>query len=159
MDKKDWFFKDDTSVCNFRSAGVLVRDSKILAQRDRNGAEYALLGGHVVVGETSQESLIREYKEETGADIVCHRLIWVEECFWTWNDRFTHTIVFYYLISLVHDSDIPDNGEVVFQKDNCNVLLTWIPLNSINHLTIFPPFLKEKIFCISENIEHFIRRE
>lgn len=45
--KKDWLFRDETTVCNVRVAGVLLRDGKLLVQRDKNGAEYALPGGHV----------------------------------------------------------------------------------------------------------------
>jgi 8-oxo-dGTP pyrophosphatase MutT (NUDIX family) len=56
--------------------GKSFRNNKILVQRDRDGLEYALPGGHVKIGECSIDSLIREYKEETGADIVCKRLIW-----------------------------------------------------------------------------------
>lgn len=82
--KPDWLFKSENYICNFRSAGVLIRNNKILVQREKDGLEYALPGGHVKIGETSMEALIREYQEEIGADITCERLIWVEECFWEW---------------------------------------------------------------------------
>ncbi|MBQ8237701.1 MAG: NUDIX domain-containing protein [Oscillospiraceae bacterium] len=38
-------------------------------KRDRDGSEYALPGGHVRIGETTADGLVRAYKEETGADI------------------------------------------------------------------------------------------
>ncbi|NLT64909.1 MAG: NUDIX domain-containing protein [Clostridiales bacterium] len=157
--EKDWLFKGDNYICNFRSVGVLIRNNKILVQRDKDGFEYALPGGHVKVGEASTDSLIREYREETGADIICERLIWVEECFWEWSKKLTNTIAFYYQISLCGDIDIPDNGEFVSQKDNCNVVLGWIPLDELKSLTIYPSFLKEKIFDIGDYPEHFITKE
>lgn len=92
--KKDWLFNGDDFICCFRSVGVLVRNNKInkiLVQRDADGNEYALPGGHVVIGETAIESLIREYKEETGADIIYQRLIWTEVCFWNCNNKSTNT--------------------------------------------------------------------
>lgn len=73
--KSDWLFQSESNICSFRTVGVLLRDNKILVQWDKDGTEYALPGDHVKIGETSEESLIREYKEETGADIVCNRLI------------------------------------------------------------------------------------
>ncbi|KAB3530928.1 NUDIX domain-containing protein [Alkaliphilus pronyensis] len=159
MIQKDWYFSNQDSICSFRSAGVLIRNNKILLQRDKGGAEYALPGGHVKIGETAAESLVREYKEETGAIITCEKLVWIEECFWHWNKKSANTISFYYLISLVNNSEIPDNGEFISQKDNCDVLLGWMPLESIQSLTIYPSFIKEKIFNISDNVEHFITVE
>jgi ADP-ribose pyrophosphatase YjhB (NUDIX family) len=156
--KKDWLFSDDKNICSYRTVGVLIRNDKILVQREIDGTDYALPGGHVIVGETSEESLLREYKEETGADIICSRMIWVEETFWKWHGKNAHTIAFYYLISLKNENDIPDN---LFQshKDNCNVLLEWVFIDKIKELTIYPSFLKDKIYNISDKIEHFVTHE
>ncbi len=65
----DILFKTADYIFDVRTVGVLVRDGKILIQRDQDGNEYALPGGHVKLGETTAEGLVREYKEETGADI------------------------------------------------------------------------------------------
>ncbi|NLP48405.1 MAG: hypothetical protein GX345_05605 [Clostridiales bacterium] len=51
----DWLFSGENYICNFRSAGVLIRNNKILLQRDKEGLEYALPGGHVKIGEYSIE--------------------------------------------------------------------------------------------------------
>lgn len=156
---KDWNFKTNNSICNFRSVGVLIRNNKILVQRDKNGTDYALPGGHVKIGESSKDTLIREYKEETGADIICKRLLWVEECFWEWNKVKTNTIAFYYLIELSSDDAIPDDMEFISQKDNCNVLLGWMPIERLSSVTIYPSFIKDKIFSIEPYTEHFITNE
>ena len=155
--KKDWLFSDDDSVCNYRVAGVLIRDGKLLVQREKDGAEYALPGGHVQSGETSAETLTREYSEETGADIVCERLIWVEECFWKWGKKDAHTLNFYYLISLKNDRDIPD-GYFAPQKDNDNVVLEWLSFDELAAVTVYPEFLTDKIRNIADGIEHFVLR-
>ena len=154
--KKDWRFSYGDSICCYRTAGVLIRNGKILVQREKDGNEYALPGGHVAIGETSEESLIREFKEETGADISCSRMIWVEEAFWKWGNKNAHTIAFYYLMSLKNESEIPD-GYFESQKDNCDVLLEWVSIDELKNLTIYPPFIKGKIFNISDGIEHFVR--
>lgn len=159
MMQTDWLFRGDNYICNFRSVGVLIRNNKILVQRDKDGSEYALPGGHVKIGESSMDALIREYREEAGVDIICERLIWMEECFWEWNKKLANTIAFYYLINLHDDTDILDNGEFVSQKYNCNVVLGWIPLDELKFLRIYPSFLKEKILDISDHTEHFITKE
>ena len=156
--KKDWLFYNQDSICNYRTVGVLIRNNKILVQREKDGNEYALPGGHVIIGETSEQALIREYKEETGADILCSRMIWIEEAFWKWENKNAHTIAFYYLISLKNEADIPDSY-FESHKDNCNILLEWVTVDSLKNLTIYPTFVKKKIVNISENIEHFISFE
>jgi stage III sporulation protein AG len=40
---KDWIFRTDEYICDLRTVGVLVRDGKLLVQRDRDGSEYALV--------------------------------------------------------------------------------------------------------------------
>jgi len=156
--KRDWFFKDETSLCNVRTVGVLIRNDKILLQREAGGNEYALPGGHVKSDETSQQSLIREYKEETNANIICERLIWVEECFWKWGNKDASTIAFYYLIKLADNSDIPDNY-CEPQKDNCNVIIEWVPIENLRNLIVYPKFLVEKAPAISNVTEHFVSYE
>ncbi|MCL2671563.1 MAG: NUDIX domain-containing protein [Clostridiales bacterium] len=156
--QKDWLFIEEDHICNFRAAGVLIRNDRMFMQREKDGTECALPGGHVSFGETAAQALIREYKEETGADILCGRLLWVEETFWKWGERDAHTITFYFLISLQDDADIPD-GVAASQKDNCNVLLEWVALNKLPDLTVYPSFLAEKVKDISDHIEHFVRYE
>lgn len=53
---KEWIFRTDEYICDLRTVGVLVRDGKLLVQRDRDGSEYALPGGHVKIGETMQRT-------------------------------------------------------------------------------------------------------
>ncbi|MDF2922506.1 MAG: hypothetical protein K0R57_1420 [Paenibacillaceae bacterium] len=153
---KDWHFRNETSVCLFRAAGVLLRNNKILVQCDKG--VYALPGGHVKIGETSEETLIREYAEETGATIICNRLLWVEETFWEWDQKKAHGIVFYYLISLETNTDLPENC-FISQKDNRNIMLEWVPIEELKQLQIYPAFIKEKIAHIPNGIEHLISFE
>lgn len=155
----DILFKADDYIFDVRTVGVLVKDGKILVQRDKDGNEYALPGGHVKLGETTVDGLVREYKEETGADIRCERLLWTEECFWEWNGRKAHNLAYYYLIELCDGSDISDDGEFVSHKDNCNVVIGWMPVDKLEDVIIYPEFLKKKIFKLDSPPEHFISRQ
>ncbi len=155
---KDWLFADEKYTCGLRAAGVLVRDNMILVQRDKGGNEYALPGGHIKIGETLEEGLIRETMEEMGVRIKCKRLLWSEECFWEWDGRQAHTIVFYYRIELCDELDIPENGGFVSQKDNCNVVLEWMPVEELKNVTIYPEFLKDEIYRLDEPTKHFVSK-
>jgi ADP-ribose pyrophosphatase YjhB (NUDIX family) len=155
---KDWLFEVENYICDIRVVGVYVKNGRILVQRDSDGNEFALPGGHIKIDETLEDGLIREYKEETGADIKCKRMLWTEECFWEWNGRTTHSISFYYLIDLCEESEIPDNGVFVSHKDNCNVVIGWMPIDEILKVIIYPEFLKKEVYHLNEPIKHFVSK-
>ena len=154
---KDWLFTDDNGICHFRVAAVLLRDGKLFVQGDKDGI-YALPGGHVSFGETSEETLIREFKEEVGAEIISNRLIWIEENFWNWGTKKAHGIAFYYLVTLKDDSDIPDSYNKPMM-DNSDIKMQWVSLEQIPNLTIYPQFIKNRIGNISPGIERFVRND
>ena len=157
--EKDWLFVVDNSVCDVRTVGVLVQNGKILVQRDRDGNEYALPGGHVRIGETLEDGLVREYKEETGADITCVKMLWSEECFWEWSGKKAHNFAFYYQIALCNGSMIPDTGEFESHKDNCQVVLGWLPIERLPDVTIYPEFLKKEIYHLDRPLQHFVSKD
>lgn len=156
--EKDFLFRGDGYLCGLRTVGVLVRDDQILVQRDRDGADYTLPGGHVQIGETTEEALIREYQEETGFEIDCTRLLWTEECFWNWNGTDAHHVAFYYLVELRGNSAVPMWGGFVPHRDNDKVLIGWMPIAELQNVTIYPVFLKEEIFRLDGPIRHFVTK-
>lgn len=64
-----------------RPTAVLIEDGRILLVEQRVGAgstrEWSLPGGRVKGGETIEECLRREVREETGIDIAIERLLYV----------------------------------------------------------------------------------
>ncbi len=154
--EKDWLFVTDRYICDLRAAGVLIRNNKILVQCEKG--IYALPGGHVKIGETSSEALVREYKEETGADVRCIRFLWSEECFWIQNGRKVHNIAFYYLIELCDNAAVPDENEFKPHKDNDNVTFGWLPLEKLREVVIYPEFLKDEIHNLNEGPKHFVSK-
>ncbi len=158
MKEKDWLFTGEDYICDVRTVGVLVKENKLLVQRDRDGTEYALPGGHIKIGETLEDGLIREYKEETGADICVKRLLWSEECFWEWKGKQSHSIAFYFLIETDGRCDLPELGEFVPHKDNCGVVLGWMDREEIPNATVYPAFLKDEIQNLDGPVKHFVSK-
>jgi 8-oxo-dGTP pyrophosphatase MutT (NUDIX family) len=57
----------------FSVTGLLVKDGLVLAvSRKNNPKDFGLPGGKIDPGETSEQALIREVKEETGLDVVAY---------------------------------------------------------------------------------------
>ena len=40
-------------------------------------------------------------------------------------------------------------------KDNCNVVLGWIPIEKMADVTIYPEFIKEQIHNLDAEPQHF----
>ncbi len=77
----DLTLKTREGYFNYRVAAVIIKDDKILAQRNTKTNEYYLPGGRVTFGETSEEALLREIKEELKIDITDYKPLWLNECF------------------------------------------------------------------------------
>ncbi len=150
-----------TGNCSFslRTVGVIFNGRKILVQREKNNYEYALPGGTVKFGETTEEALLREWKEETGTNIEIKRLLWTEENFWEWNGKRQQGIAFYYLVDFIGYSSIPITDEFISQMDNCNVVLGWMPLDELKNITLYPEFAKAELLSLCESTTHFISKE
>ena len=56
----DILFHHDNYIFSYRVSGILVCDGKVLLQAPKNTGEYAFIGGHVALGETNAETLMRE---------------------------------------------------------------------------------------------------
>ena len=156
--EKDWLFKTSEYICDLRVAGVLIRNGKLLVQREIGGVEYALPGGHVKIGETTEAALIREYQEEMNLVIECKHLLCTEECFWEWNGVRTHNISFYYLIEDGSGLELPEREGFLQHRDNKEIEYGWLPIDQLQNITIYPEFIKHEIFSLDGKQKHFTTR-
>ena len=153
----DWLFKNENHIYSLRVAGVTVHNNCLLVQREKGNYVYAIPGGHVRIGETLADALIREYSEEMNFSIYSTRLLWTEECFGSWSGFSNHTITFYYLIELLGNYDFIENS---FHPHNDNQELEygWVPLEQLEEIEIYPDFIKQEIHVLDHTPKHFITR-
>lgn len=77
--------------------GVILKDGKVLLSKQWDGYDFP--GGGVEIGETIEQALLREVKEETGLDTKVGRLISIYDSFFKLpvSQKFVHSILIYYL--------------------------------------------------------------
>lgn len=159
----DILFKTDDFIFSYRVAAIIIYDGKVLLQKCINDSSFAFPGGHVAFGETNEETLIRELKEETGADIIVKDLKWVGETFFSWDDRDCHQICLYYIAEFSINPKIPLNGRFIgkefFEEKTFEIEFFWIPLDTLNDLLVYPETAKELIHCLNDGVKHFISKE
>jgi 8-oxo-dGTP diphosphatase len=85
------------------AAAVVEHEGKVLLTKEilEDGKEYWIVpGGSVEWGETLEQAVVREIKEETNLDITVERLLDHKEAIFPEYDY--HTIIFFYLVHPLH---------------------------------------------------------
>lgn len=157
---KDILFKTEDYVFSYRVAGVCVCDGTVLLQKPTNDTAYAVPGGHVSFGETNEETLIREFREEIGADITVGDLMWVGELFFPWGERMCHQICLYYAVEIADDRT-PSTGVFMGKEQlmhrKFDIEFHWVPHAKLKEIEVYPIKIAE--FLQHGGVLHFIHRE
>lgn len=159
----DILFKTDDWVFSYRVAGICVQDGKVLLQtttgEDRS---FAFPGGHVEFGETNEETLIREFREEIGADITVEGLKWVAEVFFPWGRKPCHQICLYYMVQ-IQNPEIPRDGFFLAKEHmegrSFDLEFHWVPLEDVHKLEVYPTQTPDLLLKLDEGIQHFVYKE
>lgn len=159
----DILFQQDEYKFSYRVAGLLIHDGHILLQKPFNDTIYAVPGGHVAFGETNAETLIREFKEEMGADITVGNLKWVAEIFFPWEDKTCHQICLYYEVLLEKKEQIPLSGMFTGNEElddkKMQIQFHWIPIDQTGRITVYPENIPELLRHFHEGVKHFVYKE
>ncbi|MBR0558173.1 NUDIX hydrolase [Ciceribacter sp. L1K23] len=93
-----------------RIAGLAFRNGHVLVHRATHETFWTFPGGRAEMGETSQETLVREMREELDVEAKVGPLLWIVENFFHYEGRDWHELGFYYQM------DIPESFP--FHRDN-----------------------------------------
>ena len=148
----DIIFDVDGVLFSYRVGGVLIKDNKILLAK--GGDDYSLPGGHSQIGETSQETIIREFKEETGLDVEPLNVISTYENFWKWEDKDCHQLCIYYKLKMVDETQ-----ELVPNPDTPDTKFIWLELEKLKSINLYPIGISDQILNNVNNNTHFIHKE
>lgn len=152
----------DDEVFSYRVAGICIQNGMVLLQKPTNDDGFAFPGGHVAMGETHAETLVREFREEIGAEIAVGDLAWVGEIFFPWGQRKCTQICLYYFID-IRSPETPKSGVFPGREHlegrDFQIEFYWIPLEEIGRIKVYPTNAKEMLNKPHEGVQHFIYRE
>ena len=124
---------------------IIFEDDKILVMyRNKEGSEYyTLVGGRVQDGESIQQGLVREVKEETGLEITAARPVFVEPHPEPYNEQY----IFLCEVAPHPDVAIQDGTEEGFlNKLTVNIHQpVWMEIASFPRLPFRTPQLQQAI--------------
>lgn len=159
---KDILIKDEKGVFSYRVAGICVRDGRVLLQTTTDDTAFAFPGGHVAFGETNAQTLVREFKEELGADIRVGELKWVAEVFFPWGNRQCHQICLYYMVEIVDDLTPREGvflGKEQMEGRKFDLEFHWVPLGWAGDYEIYPTQCRELLGKLGNGVQHFVYQE
>ena len=159
----DILFKTEDYFFSYRVAGICIEGGKVLLQKPINDSGFAFPGGHAEFGETNEETLIREFKEEIGSDIAVGELKWVGEIFFPWEGRPCHQICLFYSVMLKDKGLIPREGVFIgkerIEARNFDIEFHWMPIFRLGNIKVYPPNAAELLNKRGKGVKHFVYKE
>ena len=150
----DITFNTEQGRFNYRVCGMIIHEGKILAMHDQRSPYYYLPGGRVQLGETVEEAVLREIREELEIDAKIVRPLWFNQGFFTEDvsgEQF-HEICIYFLMDISHTDLLSKGEQFVLSENNQRHTFEWLAFDRLKDEYFYPIFLKEKIFDLPEKL-------
>ena len=150
----DITFCEKKSRFRYKAAAVIIEEGALAFMTNPNEDYFYPLGGAVQLGETSEESILREIKEETGQQYEIDRLVCFHENFFSNSNGVLrgldcHEICLYYLMK-------PKGKQ--FQSQIEDETVHWIPIQELENHRVFPTFIPQILKGLDMGIQHIITK-
>lgn len=142
----DLKIKTETEEFHVRTCGIIKQENKFLIMKVNKTSYYHIPGGHIEIGEDSEQAVIREIKEEIGCDVKEAELFSIEENFWMRNNRKCHGIEFYYIIKPKQQLKMQDCEKIENDKGEEKLLnFKWVTLEELKDIDLRPSNIKDML--------------
>lgn len=147
-------YKSANGNFSLRAAALIIRENKLLLAKSDKYDCYYTVGGGIQQNESSDNAVLRECYEETGCHFEIDRLVFIQERFFTLENRLHHEVVFFYLMK-------ETNYELYSGKntDQKNEHLFWVPIEELDNINLAPAFLKTAVNNIPDGITRIVSQD
>jgi 8-oxo-dGTP pyrophosphatase MutT (NUDIX family) len=152
---RDVRFKVDGQRFNYRAAGIMMENGHVLLHKQVDDSYWALPGGGIELGEASEETIVREMKEELGYEVEVERTVWMAETFFEHRGDPMHEVAFYYLLK---------TKDLLFKKgpfeglEGEDLIYQWIPIDEIENMELKPAFLGKALKNVPCETSHLVMK-
>ena len=155
----DISFNQENQKFNYRVCAMIISGNRILAMHDERSPYFYLPGGRVKMGETAEQAVIREVREELHVTLKITRPLWLNQAFFTEDAdgvRY-HELCIYFLMDIT-DTDLQGNGNSFILTEGKHIhTFEWLEFDRLKDEYFYPIFLKKEIFNLPD--EFTIRTE
>lgn len=145
-------------IINYRVSAIFRYGNKILLHHELNSIHYTLPGGRVKEGETTEETLKREIKEEMGQEVKIIKSVSFMENLFTDNKKKYHEILVTYELEFIDKSMYEKEVMPTIEKDK-KLEFIWYDIDKLNDIIFVPKALKDFIVNDSNEFKHIINVE
>lgn len=138
----DCTFKTEEGKFNFRVGAAIYDGKRVLFTTDGRSDFYNAVGGRVQFGETTENAVLREIREELGVDAEIDRLYSITQKFFECGGVVYHEIEFLYLIKPFDFSRIDYNA---IHCDGDDSRLVWLDADKEPDMPYFPKHMFEAV--------------
>ena len=120
---------------------------------DERSPYYYLPGGRVKMGETAEEAVLREVKEELEITATIVRPLWLNQGFFNEDvDHLNyHELCVYFLMDISRTSLLEKGDRFMLHEGKHTHWFEWLPFERLAEEYFYPVFLKTAIFDLPEH--------
>ena len=153
------FQTNDNRRFRLRAAAIIIENGCVLFATNDVEQYYYSIGGGIELGETAQEAVLREVKEETGVAYEIERLAFIQENFFkrddgVLKDLFCHEITFYFLMKSRGSQKLNSHSKTM--NGTIEERMVWLPIEQLSEYEAYPFFFREKLKNMPSYPEHII---
>lgn len=146
-------------LLNIRVGAIIEKNGKILMVGNERVDYLYSVGGRIKFGETAEEAVVREVREETGIELEVDRLGFVHENFF-YGDAPSNLGKLIYELSFFFFMKVPSDFEPIaesFTEDHSKEFLRWVSPDE--KIKMYPAFFRTELKNPSKTVRHFLTDE
>ena len=148
----DISFKVENQKFNYRVCAMILSENKILAMHDERSPYFYLPGGRVMMGETAEQAVVREGREELGITAKISRPLWLNQAFFTEDvdNLHYHELCIYFLVD-ISETTLLERGNVFTLTEGKHIhTFEWLEFDRLKDEYFYPLFLKKAIYDLPD---------
>jgi ADP-ribose pyrophosphatase YjhB (NUDIX family) len=153
-------YAQESNRFNYRIAGVAVNGDNVLLHRAEDEPFWTFPGGRAEFGETADETLRREMREELCVEVEVVRPLWFVENFFTYARKRYHEIGLYFLMRLPNDCELlSHSGPFRGEEAGAPLTFQWFSRKpeTLSELPLLPSFLQTALQDLPESFGRVIQ--